>query len=158
MKNKLLIFAGAFLVLALVMRFVEKPVLAEIRAALMQNVDEPGRNPFAVSSGQNGEFAVPVGQRYVIEQYSVQCDVDNTTSMPDITLSNVTNGAFQKASAVAHYVQPNGFVNDHAVAIWRGTGVGHFYADPGSSFFVAGSGSGIEDCSYSASGYAIHNP
>jgi hypothetical protein len=160
MKSKLLIIAGAFLIVAFVLRSVEKPVFAQIRAALMQNIDEPGRNAFGLS-GQYGSFPVPAGQRYVIEQYTVQCDVDNTTSMSDITLLTTTNGVLVEASAVPHFVRSNGGVNSHPINLWIGTGTGHFYADGGGVIGFAvytSAGGGIEDCYYSVSGYAIHNP
>src|SRR5215468_9758461 len=45
MKSRLFAMAGALMLLMLLGRFFAKPLLAQVRAALVQSVDEPGRNP-----------------------------------------------------------------------------------------------------------------
>jgi hypothetical protein len=59
---------------AVIGAFSAKPVIAQIRAALVQNVDEPGRNPyqetqFVICAAQNCNFTfatVPAGKRLVL--------------------------------------------------------------------------------------------
>ena len=78
MKNKLLNFAGALAALAILGHFYAKPLLAQVRAALVKNVDEHGRVPYQQSTGcspspSNCEAlfpAVPSNRRLVIEYVS----------------------------------------------------------------------------------------
>src|SRR5262245_28788450 len=94
MKNSMFTLAVVLAVLAVLGRFYAEPVIAQVRAALVQNVDEPGRNPFAVaSSSQNfGLFTVPAGKRYVIEGFSASCQVDNTGFLAVVALQAMTGG------------------------------------------------------------------
>lgn len=47
MKNKLLTFAGALALIAMLGRFYAVPAFAQaIRAAVVKNMDEPGRTPY----------------------------------------------------------------------------------------------------------------
>jgi hypothetical protein len=84
MKNKLLTFAGALALLATLGHFYAKPLLAQVRAALVQNMDEPGRHPYQVrigfdtAQGFAADFPdVPVGQRLVVQQIMVESEVPN---------------------------------------------------------------------------------
>ena len=84
MKNKLLTLAGALALLAVLGKFYAKPVFAQVRAALVQNVDEPGRTPYQQelqvigNSGCDTDFCtpgftfavVPANKRLVIKQVS----------------------------------------------------------------------------------------
>ena len=78
MKNKLWICAGAALLLvAAGERFFIKPVLAQVRAAFIKNIDEKGRVPYQVTlplqpgTGSHAIDApippVPAGKRLVLE-------------------------------------------------------------------------------------------
>jgi hypothetical protein len=78
MKNKLLISAIFVFTLAVVLHHYEKPVMAQVRAALVQNIDEPGRSPFTLalecsSSGNSNacfgtsSTAVPANKRFVVQ-------------------------------------------------------------------------------------------
>jgi hypothetical protein len=95
MKNKLLTFAGALALLAVLGHFYAKPLLAQVRAALVQNVDEPGRNPIPLgyqavtSSGAN--FSVPAGKRYVIEAFAANCFLDNASSLTAVRVNALTS-------------------------------------------------------------------
>jgi hypothetical protein len=53
MKNRLLALAGALALLAVLGEFCTKPVVAQVRAALVANVDEPTRSPYQVVSDTN---------------------------------------------------------------------------------------------------------
>ena len=46
MKNKLLTLAGALVLLVVMGRFYAQPLLAQVRAALVESIDEPGRQPY----------------------------------------------------------------------------------------------------------------
>src|SRR3954454_4054241 len=68
--------------------FTAKPLLAQIKAALVQNVDEPGRNPyqesqFTVCGGPqncNFQFAmIPAGKRLVLTLLNGWVDVRGGT-------------------------------------------------------------------------------
>ena len=88
----------------------EKPLLAQVRAALTQNIDEPGRNPYQesfFSSGANCtsgtkfcnfDFsAVPADKRLVLTHISAY--VDETNGMlPNCNLQSSFGGS-QYASA-----------------------------------------------------------
>jgi len=74
-RRKLLCFMSAIATLAIVGHYTAKPLWAQIRAALVENVDEPGRNPyisqayFSCSGSRDCvvQFAqVPAGKRLVI--------------------------------------------------------------------------------------------
>ena len=84
MKNNLWTLAGALALLAMLGHFYAKPLLAQVRAALVQNIDEPGRHPYqatVILDSAVNPFPffpdVPVGQRLVIEQIMVQAASPN---------------------------------------------------------------------------------
>lgn len=101
MKNKLSTFAGALALLAVLGHFYAKPLMAQVRAALTQNVDEPARNPyqeaiFAVCTGSqfcNQNFsAVPAGKRLVVTNISGYADVTGGT-LPNSNLTSSFGGS-----------------------------------------------------------------
>jgi len=49
MKSKLVAFAAFITVMAVLGSFYAKPLLAQVRAALVANIDEPARSPFQVT-------------------------------------------------------------------------------------------------------------
>lgn len=73
MKSKLLTIAAGLLLLAVVGKFYAPPVLAQVRAALVQDVDQPARAPFQVTVNadiKNFTFTsvpIPSGKRLVID-------------------------------------------------------------------------------------------
>jgi hypothetical protein len=77
MKNKLLITAAFVFAFAVVLHHYEKPVMAQVRAALVQNIDEPGRSPFSLTLSCNAggtnfcegtsSTAVPANKRFVVQ-------------------------------------------------------------------------------------------
>ena len=79
MKHKLLTFAGALALLAVLGHFYAVPLMAQIRAALIKNIDEKGRNPYQQSGATDCTGlglcdlafpAVPAGKRLVVEHVS----------------------------------------------------------------------------------------
>jgi hypothetical protein len=77
MKNKLLIAAASLFVFAVLLHNFEKPVLAQIRAIFIKNIDERGRSPYMTTvncfpisnaNGCTGQFpAIPPSKRFVVE-------------------------------------------------------------------------------------------
>ena len=75
MKNRMMTLAGTLPLLAVLGNLSVPPLLAQVRPALVKNVDEPGRSPYQVlpvSSTDCGTYtylnfpAVPSGKRLVI--------------------------------------------------------------------------------------------
>ncbi len=90
--------AGAVALLAVAGRFYAIPAIAQsIRAALVKNIDEPGRNPYSstftcTSPGFSACTAeatpVPAGMRLVIENVNAQIVVpDTTTGVINVSLN-----------------------------------------------------------------------
>ena len=85
--NSWLYAAIVIAAVAAITTFTAKPLLAQIRAALVQNVDEPGRNPyqeaqFVTCGTQNCNFlyaVVPAGKRLVLTNVSGYVDVHGGT-------------------------------------------------------------------------------
>jgi hypothetical protein len=76
MKNRLLTLAGALALMAVLGKFYAVPVLAQVRAALVKNIDEHGRIPYSqhLNCQNTGSaecnatfFTVPANKRLVIE-------------------------------------------------------------------------------------------
>lgn len=168
MKSKLLIAAALCLSVLALEHSRIRPVLAQVRAALVQSVDEPGRNAFAfyqINSTSNPYFAnfnVPAGRRYVVDQYKAQCDIVNTTYMSDAQIVSTVGGNTANSSAPAHLVQVNGLISGTPVNSYAGTGLGPIYADPGTTvtlFASAAAGTGgnnIKNCNFWISGHYIN--
>jgi hypothetical protein len=77
MKNKLLTLAGVLALLGVLGKFYARPVMAQVRAALVQDIDQPARAPFqaSVQLTFGGTVQVPVsipsGERLVVESVNV---------------------------------------------------------------------------------------
>jgi hypothetical protein len=93
MKNRLLSFAGALALLAVLGHYYAKPLMAQVRATVVKNVDERGRNPYLQSlacysstTNQCAVFfpAVPAGMTLVIEHISVSADTPTPLQSVDI--------------------------------------------------------------------------
>ena len=115
MKTKLMMFAGAVVFLAGLGHFSAKPLMAQIRAALVKNIDEPGRSPYqsanhCESSGPalfcGGQFAtVPLGKRLVIQHVSISFFCSLGCSYTPFLVGIAGQAG---ADAVAAYVLPSG--------------------------------------------------
>lgn len=75
MKNKLLSTAGALALVGALGHFYAKPLLAQVRAALVQNVDEPARHVWTFNGygAFSNTYTVPAGQTLVIEEVGSLC-------------------------------------------------------------------------------------
>lgn len=155
MKSKILTFAGALALLAVLGHFYGKPLVAQVRAALIQNVDEPGRNPLilAVSGNSLATVSVPVGKRYVIEAFSAICGLDKGSSLKTVEVGTA-NGSGAHAFTPGFPRSPDVFVDN-----WAASGLTRLYAEPGSTIvLVADSPSSAISCNFSLSGYVINLP
>lgn len=133
------------------------------RPALTQDVDNPGRNVFMLrgdtTSGGIVSFVVPATQRYVIEQFTVDCAVPTTTYILDGELVTTIGGEIGFYHVPVHYTQNIGFgLNEYG-----GTGLGPIYADPGTAIDVLASVASrlttdFRGCSFVLSGHVINNP
>ncbi|MBV8728955.1 MAG: hypothetical protein JO336_04010 [Acidobacteriia bacterium] len=158
MKNKLLTLGGAAALLAVVGHYYAKPLMAQVRAALVQNVDEPGRNPFSLQvqalapADDFVTFQVPAKQRYVIEQYSVGCSQVSSVAGVSIEANNAPEGVTSgPAYAPGFQFFPT---------FWAASGTTRLYANPNTviSMRVAGSLTSTTTCTYSVAGYSINQP
>jgi len=164
MKNKLLTLAGALALLAVLGHYYAKPLLAQVRAALVQNVDEPGRNPiplgFQTVTGTNfTNFSVPAGKRYVIEAFTGSCILDSASS---VTAINFT--AFNPASGATFgevYAQAfRTVISTGGAGSWAASATTRLYVNPGSTIIILPitSGPPIQQCDLTVSGYVINLP
>jgi hypothetical protein len=94
MKNKLFTLAGALTLFAVLGHFYAKPLLAQVRAALVKNLDERGRNPYTGRSncvpiqGGGCEIVfppVPAGMRLVVEHVDISLEADSTIEQSQMT-------------------------------------------------------------------------
>jgi len=100
MKNKLLTLAGALALLAVLGKFYAPPVLAQVRAALVQDVDQPARAPFQVTvpiNINNFNFTtvtIPTGKRLVVDYISMSgaAQTSGTDVQPIIIFSSSVAG------------------------------------------------------------------
>jgi hypothetical protein len=99
MKSKLLTLAGALGLLALLGHFYAKPLMAQVRAALVQNVDEPARHVWTFNgySAFDNTYTVPAGQTLVIEEVGSLCGASVWTIYIDPS-SSANRGSFYFAA------------------------------------------------------------
>ena len=111
MKNKLLTLAAALVLLAVVGKFYAKPVLAQVRAALTQDVDQPARAPFqasitvSINNFTSTSVPIPAGKRLVIDYISLNGAAQTSGSyvQPIVLVSSSVAGN----PAVSYYFGPN---------------------------------------------------
>ena len=136
MKNKLITIASALALLVVLARVFERPLLAQIPAALTQNVDEPGRNPFSLYS-------------------------DGLPGNPTVASWTVpyNGGLNEMTDAVGHFV---GAGLSSGTTVYTCTGTAHLYADAGIPIYAiafnGGTGEASDHCGFYVNGYVINNP
>lgn len=110
MKSKLLTIAAGLLLLAVVGKFYAPPVLAQVRAALVQDVDQPARAPFQVTVNadiKNFTFTsvpIPSGKRLVIDYVALAGAAQTTGAyvQPIVILESSVGGG----PAAQYYMSP----------------------------------------------------
>jgi hypothetical protein len=90
MKNKLLTLAGALALVAVLGKFYAVPVLAQVRAALVQDRDSKARSYYQTSNLSCGYAVsicsidlpvVPAGKRLIIEHISGEADTSGANDL-----------------------------------------------------------------------------
>ena len=137
MKNILLTLAAALTLVVMVGKFLAVPLLAQARAALVQNVDERGRIPYQSTRNMNtcnGSpdcqlifGAVPSNKRLVITHFDALVFVSGSGSLQDIFLS--VPGTSDRANPEFTASAPgaggfNGFSSSREVLFYLDTGAG----------------------------------
>jgi hypothetical protein len=163
--------------LTVVGSFTAKPLLAQIKAAMVQNVDEPARNPyqdgaaFSQGSGCSGTFCnvyfatVPAGKRLVITNITGVVYVASPGVLQPLTL--VHDGAPAPAVPIPTVQQAGIFPgpSGQAEGIFDVNAPVRIYFDSGTAPHVIASASGsiAVDTGYTASqiflsGYYVSIP
>jgi hypothetical protein len=109
MKNRLFTLAGA-LVLCVLGNFNAPPLMAQTRAALVQDVDQAARAPFQVTVPVNinnftwTPVSIPSGKRLVIDYVSISgaAQTSGAYVQPLILLSSSVAGS----AAASYYIAP----------------------------------------------------
>jgi hypothetical protein len=90
--KKTVVFGGAAALLALIATFTARPLLAQVKAALIQDVDSPARQPFQYTasldvSGTSGlTIPIPTGKRLVVDFIAISGAGPSTGTQPYIQL------------------------------------------------------------------------
>jgi hypothetical protein len=145
MKNKLLTLAAGMALVVMAGRFFAVPLLAQVRAALVQNVDEHGRIPYQ-STSQNSNCTVnslqcdvffppvPNNKRLVITHFDTFVLVNNFGGLIFMYLSTPasTNRAYPEFTAGTPTAGDSTFLSSRAVEFYvdaGGTPLVHFNAN-----------------------------
>ncbi len=118
MKNKLLTLAGALALLAVLGKFYAGPAIAQtVRAVLVKNEDEKGRNPYSqfLTCNSSGECTatgsvVPANTRVVIQHVSGNFE-STGQSLAFVALSANNSGLTSFLPATLVNVPAHGFNN-----------------------------------------------
>jgi hypothetical protein len=100
MKNRLLTFVGALALLAVFGKFYAPPLMAQVRAAMVQDVDQPARAPFQVTVPINinnfnyTPVTIPTGKRLVVDYISMSgaAQTNGTDVQPIIIFNSSVAG------------------------------------------------------------------
>jgi hypothetical protein len=143
MKNRLLTLAAALVLVAAFGKFFALPLLAQTRAALVQNMDERGRIPYqstSINSNCSGTLqcdvffsTVPTNKRLVITHVDTFVTVNNTGSLINIFVSTATssNRAYPEFTAGPQTAGVSTFLSSRAVQLYVDAGAAalvHFQA------------------------------
>ena len=121
MKNRMLTLAGTLALLAVLGKFYARPVLAQVRAALVQDVDQPARAPFQVvvpinvTNFTSTPVSIPSGKRLVIEFVNMSCG------------ASAANNVIQPIGLISSTVAGNSPVNFYMAPTVSPTDSGQFY-------------------------------
>jgi hypothetical protein len=133
MKHKLLILAGVLAVVAALGGFYGKPVAAQIRGMLVQDVDQPARAPFQARfsvdmTNKPVAVAIPKGYRLVIDYITVNGVAADSSGnydiQPGLEIESTLAGA-----EVTHVINLEPFDQTIAPGHFFWNGPAAFYAD-----------------------------
>ena len=142
--KKLLTVVGALAVLAILGAFYAKPLLAQVRAALVQDIDNPARHPWYVAlhevsaDGLYTSYTVPAGMRVVVEFASQLIVTAETGAMPNGVVQSTlyVPGPSPATILQEHSIvtQLNGFTQGGSQTPMK------MYLDPGTTLYAVVSG------------------
>ena len=105
MRDRTLQLAGILAMLAVIGKYYAVPVLAQVRAALVQNRDEPARNFYAHSLECTGGIScvvtfptVPAGKRLVIQHLNADHDLVTSNRVVSVRLANQVQTTYYTAT------------------------------------------------------------
>jgi hypothetical protein len=162
MKNRLWTMAGALALLAVVGKFYALPAIAQtVRAALVKNIDERGRNPYSahVACGfvppaffcdAAPTSPVPAGMRLVVEYVNMQVAVSRGAVLNSpILFTNVPDNIFNYIPTT--FALSNG---ESDIYVGRENLVG--YVEAGNTPFIQIRGNGTFIVNGLITGYLIN--
>jgi hypothetical protein len=145
-----------------------EPVLAQVRAALIKDVDNPARQPFAVGTGitdfavgsnsvSDTVLTVPAGKRAVVEHVSCINYVETANSWVRFEMNYTSAGAASRHQFVLTRVGPSFAAG---IDIWSFSQPVQAYADPSTAITITAlrrlsSGAGAIECY--VSGHYVDN-
>ena len=161
MKNRLLTFAGALALVAVLGKFYAQPLMAQVRAALVQDRDNIGRNFYqALGNCSNvtdpcviSYPAVPAGNRLIVQHVSVVMQMPPGVA-PDLAELRGAN-VFQFLIPVA---VPNNFTGENEYAANQPVLASYDAGQVPSVDVFAPTGSSTFTAVASISGYMIQSP
>jgi hypothetical protein len=111
--------------------------------------------PFAIG-GDPVLGSVPAGKIYVIEHWSLRCDVGATGAMTDVILISHVNGVTVEDHAAAHLIGPNGTAGGVPVNQWVASGSPTIRMTAESNFGLDATATAPPtNCFGSITGYAV---
>ncbi len=130
MKNRLLTFAGALALLAVLGKFYAPPLMAQVKAAMVQDVDQPARQPFQVTVPINinnftyTPVTIPSGKRLVVDYISMSGAAQ--TNGPDIQPIIILSSSVAGNPGALYYIAPQ----------QSGTAPGQYYHTEQAAIFA----------------------
>jgi hypothetical protein len=124
MKHKLLILAGVLAVVAVLGGFYGKPVAAQIRGLLVQDVDQPARAPFQAEfeltwppPGPAQAVTIPKGYRLVVDYVCAHGTAHSSLGgiQPSVVLTSPAGSSTEK---YVLFVQQSTTVPDQFSGSW----------------------------------------
>ncbi len=116
MKNRLMQIAAALALMAVLGKFYAVPLIAQVRAALVKNIDERGRIPYTVQAICNAQGftnqcvtpfpTVPANRRFVIEYINGNIAADHNRPF-SIAYLELPSAGLSYLTLVTHFESTN---------------------------------------------------
>jgi hypothetical protein len=148
MKKTILALAVGCVLIATLGHHYAKPVMAQVRAALTQNIDERGRNPYSQElscfSNTSGACSVsfpnvPANMRLVVEHINVSVSTTTPIEAVEIIGSNVVNAPLLTLQG-KDFAGKNLYIANQPLLFYFSAGEApavEAYVLPGNSIYVA---------------------
>jgi hypothetical protein len=148
MKKTILVLVGGCALIAILGHFYAKPVMAQVRAALTQNIDERGRNPYIqqLSCFTNSSGAcsvsfptVPANMRLVVEHVNVVVDTATPVENVEILGSNIVETLLLPLQG-KDYAGHNLYIANQPLLFYFSSGEApgaEIYVLPGNSIYLS---------------------